>query len=193
MHNSYRGVGFIDVLTACTRSAVSIDAQIRWIDLNIRCLFGLSQNRDGCGGSVNSALTFGFGHALNAMRATFEFQLRINLTPFDLADYPPFSLGFSEILLIRQPCFSANLPYIRAKSPAKIAASSPPVPARISKNTAVALSSGFFGMRSSCNSCSQSWILLFKFFSSSLTYSLRSGSYTNSFKSRCSFCNCSNF
>ncbi len=48
---------------------------------------------------------------------------------------------------------SAKREYIRYRSPAKIAASSPPVPARISKNTLLS-SCGSLGSNKVCNSCS---------------------------------------
>ena len=52
-----------------------------------------------------------------------------------------------------QRCVSANLLYMRNKSPEKIAASSPPVPARISKKTLL-LSFGSLGSSKHCNSFS---------------------------------------
>ncbi len=48
---------------------------------------------------------------------------------------PPTSLSLVDITSTRQPCFSANLLYMRKSSYANSAASSPPVPARISSTT----------------------------------------------------------
>jgi hypothetical protein len=48
---------------------------------------------------------------------------------------PPTPVSLLDITSIFQPCRSANLLYIRNSSPAKSAASSPPVPALISSTT----------------------------------------------------------
>ena len=67
---------------------------------------------------------------------------------------PPTPVSLLDITSIRQPFRSANLLYIRNSSPANSAASSPPVPARISSMTFFS-SFGSFGMSRTFSSASR--------------------------------------
>src|SRR5207237_1182650 len=66
---------------------------------------------------------------------------------------PPTSPALSLMISVRQPCRSAYRVYMRSRSPANSADSSPPVPARISRNV-LRTSSGSLGSSSFCSSCS---------------------------------------
>ena len=112
-------------------------------------LFRFRQHCDGGGGRVDSTLAFGNGHALNAMHAGFPahrpehpFALHLEDRFFDAAQTCPRNTRSSRSA---SPRFSANRVYMRKRSAAKIAASSPPVPARIS-TIAGRSSSGSWGM-----------------------------------------------
>ena len=70
---------------------------------------------------------------------------------------PPAVPSFKSTILTFHPLFSANFEYILNKSPAKILASSPPVPA-LSSITMFLESSGSFGISIIFNSSSISLI-----------------------------------
>src|SRR5438477_231812 len=67
---------------------------------------------------------------------------------------PPMSPGLSETISTRQPLRSAKRAYIRKRSPAKSADSSPPVPPRISRKT-LRSSLGSLGSSACCSSSSR--------------------------------------
>ena len=99
---------------------------------------------------------------------------------------PPIPLSFTLISSLFQRFLSANLLYIRNRSAAKSAASSPPAPARISTNTFFS-SLGSFGRSKSFNSFSSSGICFFasarSSFKSSRISSSRSCSKSSRFSS----------
>src|SRR5688572_7285739 len=90
---------------------------------------------------------------------------------------PPVSLRFSSST--RQPCRSAYRLYMRNKSDANSAASSPPVPARISRTTFFS-SFGSFGTRRTLISASSTSRRASSEESSSCASSRMSGSFTSS-------------
>ena len=75
-----------------------------------------------------------------------------NVTSF----VPPIPVSFRSRISTFHPLLSPNREYIRSKSEANNAASSPPVPARISTMTFL-LSLGSFGMSRTFSSSSSSW------------------------------------
>src|SRR4051812_49274725 len=82
MRDAHGGICGVHGLSAGTRGAESIDAQIFGFDLDIDILgFGQHGNRDG--GSVNAPLGLGLRNALHAMHAAFVFQFRIRALAFD--------------------------------------------------------------------------------------------------------------
>ena len=83
MGDPHRRIGGVDVLAARARRAHGIDPKIRSRDHQIN-LFGLWQHGDGGGGCVHPALGFGFGHALHAVHAGFEFQAGKHALAFDV-------------------------------------------------------------------------------------------------------------
>src|SRR6185312_7131827 len=78
MGDAHSGIGRVHRLTARTRGAERINAQIFGFDLDVH-IFSFRQDRDGDGGSVNASLGLGFWNALHAMHATLIFQARVNL------------------------------------------------------------------------------------------------------------------
>ena len=79
-------IGLVDVLAAGTRGAEGIDAQIRGIDLDGLDFLELGQDGDGARRGMNASLRLGGRHALHAMRAGLEFELRIRAAADDAAD-----------------------------------------------------------------------------------------------------------
>ena len=93
------------------------------------------------------------------------FKIPYTLSPVTLQTTslnPPAVPSFALETSIFQPLVSQNLAYIRKRSPAKIAASSPPAPPRISR-IAFLLSCGSAGtsisLISSSNTGRRSWLL----------------------------------
>jgi hypothetical protein len=89
---------------------------------------------------VDASLRFGRRHALHAMRARFGFQSSEDLWSDDAANHlanrrhlRPGS--HSKFSTCRPAPFGVAHVHPQQNTPAKIAASSPPVPARISRNT----------------------------------------------------------
>src|SRR5215469_6603634 len=76
MRDAYRGIGLVDVLTAGTRGAVGIDAQIRGVDLDLIDFIELGEDRHGARRGMDAPLRLGGGHALYAVRTGLEFQPR---------------------------------------------------------------------------------------------------------------------
>src|SRR3990167_3553130 len=77
-----RRVGRVDRLAAGPRRAKDVDAQIRFLDVDVD-VFGLWQHRDGRRRGVNAPLRFGFGNALHAVNARLEFHPRVNAVALD--------------------------------------------------------------------------------------------------------------
>ena len=74
MRNAYGGIGLVDVLAAGTGGAISIDAQVGGVDVDVLQLIGFRHHGDGACRGVNAALGFCRWYALYAMAAGFEFQ-----------------------------------------------------------------------------------------------------------------------
>ena len=89
------------------------------------------------------------GHALHAVHAAFVFQLAVHAAAFDRRDHfleaADAGVAARHHLERASRCARRTSLYIRNSSPAKSAASSPPVPARISSTTFFS-SFGSFGM-----------------------------------------------
>ncbi len=85
MRDADRRFSLIDVLAAGALRAHRVDLQIGFIDIDID-LFGLRENRDGRSRRMDAPLGFGVGHALDPMRAGFEFQSREDAASGDLGD-----------------------------------------------------------------------------------------------------------
>ncbi len=86
MRDANRGVGLVDVLTTGARGAEGVDAQLRRIELDGLDLVQLRQDRDRHRRRMNTSLRFGGRHALHAMGARFEFQLRERAATDDATD-----------------------------------------------------------------------------------------------------------
>jgi hypothetical protein len=72
------------------------------------CVFGDDRHRRG--GGVDAALRFGFRHALHAVRARFELELRIRAAAFDARDdfaEAAVFAGLADSTSTRQPWRSA--------------------------------------------------------------------------------------
>ena len=67
------GFGPVDVLAARSTGAADFDAEVVGLQLDVD-LLGFRHDRDGDGGSVDAALGFGGGDALDAVDAGFVFQ-----------------------------------------------------------------------------------------------------------------------
>ncbi len=72
----HRRIGLVDVLAAGARGAEGVDAQIAGIDFDLAELVGLGHYRDRAGRGMDAPLRLGGRHALHAMAARFELQLR---------------------------------------------------------------------------------------------------------------------
>src|SRR5690606_17694709 len=94
MRDAHGGVRLVDVLTARSRRAKRVDAQIVRIDLDVADLLELRQHRDGAGRRVDPALRLGRRHALHAMHAGLELEPRVRA----LADDPADDLLVSAVL-----------------------------------------------------------------------------------------------
>ena len=79
MGQAHGGVGFVDVLAACTGSAIGIDAQIGLADFNRVPLIRFRHHRHRTGRRVDAPLGLGFRHTLHAVCTGFEFQFGIHL------------------------------------------------------------------------------------------------------------------
>src|SRR5262245_10186533 len=97
---------------------------------------------------------------------------------------PPTPVSLLDMTSIRQPWLSAKREYMRNSSAANSAASSPPVPARISSITSFS-SFGSFGMRSILSSATSASRLPASDFSSSFASSRMSASPPASSSSAC--------
>ena len=85
MRDAYRRFGLVDVLAAGAARTQRIDLEVALVDGDVD-LLGLGEHRDGRGGGVNAARSFGVGHALHAVHAGLEFQLGERAASLDLGD-----------------------------------------------------------------------------------------------------------
>ena len=81
--DTHGGVGGVNALTARARSAVSIDAQVGLVDLDVN-LLGLGKHGDGCRGGLDAALGLGLGNALDAVHAGLELHDGVDAVALDL-------------------------------------------------------------------------------------------------------------
>src|SRR5258708_2470970 len=72
--------------SAGTGRAERIDAQVFRFDLDVDFV-GFGENRDSCSGSVNAALRFRGGKALDAVHAAFVLPFGIDLLPLNRGDH----------------------------------------------------------------------------------------------------------
>src|SRR5258708_4310879 len=86
MRDADRGFGLVDVLPACARGAESVDPQLGGIQHHLVDRVGLGQDRDGARRGVDAPLCLGLGHALYAMPARLELELRVHALPDDPGD-----------------------------------------------------------------------------------------------------------
>ncbi len=75
MGDADRGFGLVDVLAAGALRAHGVDPEVVVLDLDVD-VFDLGQHRDSRRRGVDAALRLGVGHALHAVHAGFELQLR---------------------------------------------------------------------------------------------------------------------
>ena len=132
-----RRVGGVDALPAGAARAERVDAQILRLDLDVD-LLGLGQHRHRRRRRVDAAARLGRRHALHAMHAALVLQEAVDALALDRRDHflDAAAPGLADDSTSSfQPRRSANREYIRKRSPANSAASSPPVPARISSTT----------------------------------------------------------
>ena len=127
--------GLVDVLAAGAARAERVEAVVVGLEIDFD-VFRLGQHGDGRGRGVDAALRFGLGHALHAVAAAFVLQLAVDAlrlrSPATISLKPPSSVALWSRISIFQPFASAWCLYISYRSRANSAASSPPVPARIS-------------------------------------------------------------
>ena len=76
------GGGFVDVLTARAAGTVDLHFDVGGVDLHVHFLH-LRQNRDGCGGGVDTAAGFRLGNPLDTVDAGFIFQSGIRAPAAD--------------------------------------------------------------------------------------------------------------
>ena len=77
--------GLVDMLAAGTARAQRIDLEIDLVDHDVDVL-RLGQHRDGCGRGMDAARRLGVGHALHAVHAGFELELRECAAAADFGD-----------------------------------------------------------------------------------------------------------
>ena len=86
MGDAHGGVGLVDVLAAGAGGAERVDAELRRIDHDFVDLVRFRHHRDRAGAGVDAALRLGRRHALHAMAAGLELQLRVGARADDLGD-----------------------------------------------------------------------------------------------------------
>ena len=79
-------IRLVDVLAAGTRGAERVDAQLGGIDRQVLDLVEFRQDRNRARGGMDAALCFRRRHALHAVRARFELELRVRAFAHDAAD-----------------------------------------------------------------------------------------------------------
>ena len=77
VRDAHRRVGLVDVLAAGARRAERVDAQVGRIDRDVGDRIGFRQHGDRARRRVDAALRLGLRHALHAMAARLELELRI--------------------------------------------------------------------------------------------------------------------
>lgn len=115
------GVGFVDVLAACAARAVGVDAQVCGVDVYCFDVFAFGEDGDGGGGGVDAAAAFGFGDALYAVRAGFEFEGGIDVLPGDAADDFFVAAVFAGVFgeYFELPAFAFRVFVVHAKEVAR--------------------------------------------------------------------------
>ena len=68
----------VDGLTTVATGSKDVDAEVFGFDLQV-FFFGFGEDGDGNGAGVDATLAFGDGDALDAVDATFEFELGVGL------------------------------------------------------------------------------------------------------------------
>src|SRR5690606_25469319 len=81
-----RRLGLVDVLAAGAGGTEGVDLEVGRVDLDGDVAGVLGDDRHGRGRGVDAALRFGFRHALHAVGARFELQLRIRAASLDAGD-----------------------------------------------------------------------------------------------------------
>jgi hypothetical protein len=87
VRDAHGGVGLVHVLAAGAGGAEGVDAQLGRVDVDIGHLVGLGQHRHGAGRGVDAALRLGGRHALHAVAARLELQLRVGALRRRCADH----------------------------------------------------------------------------------------------------------
>ena len=75
-----------DVLAAGARRAVGVDLEVRRVDRDVGDRIGLRHHRDRAGRGVDAALRLRLRHALHAMAARLELELRVDVVAGDARD-----------------------------------------------------------------------------------------------------------
>jgi hypothetical protein len=138
VHDAHGRLGLVDVLAAGAAGAHGVDAQVVGPDVDVD-LLGLGQHRHrsrprcarGPWLSVSGTRCTRWPAALEAQVAPGARALHGEDELLEAADLG----GLPESISTRQPRSSKKRWYMRNRSPANSAASSPPVPARISMMT----------------------------------------------------------
>src|SRR5258706_9342219 len=92
-----RRIGLVHVLAAGAARAIGIDANVRWVDLDIgRGDFGHHRHRRRR--RVDAALRLGRRHALHAVAAGLELELRVGAMPDDARDDLLVASGLAQAL-----------------------------------------------------------------------------------------------
>src|SRR5688572_7169006 len=86
MRDANRRIGLVDVLAARAGGAIGIDLEVGLVDLDLADVLGLRKHCDRARRGVDTTLRFGLRHALHAMDAGLEFQLRVCATACDTRD-----------------------------------------------------------------------------------------------------------
>ena len=77
MRDPHRRIGLVDVLAARPRRAEGVDADVGGIDLDVGHGIGFRHDGDRARRRVDAALRLGLRHALHAMAARLELELRV--------------------------------------------------------------------------------------------------------------------
>ena len=85
MRDTNSGVGRIDALPTVATRTINVDAKIFGLDFNIG-FFSLREDGNRSSASMNAPLAFGNWNTLDAVNATFEFELAIWLFTRDTDD-----------------------------------------------------------------------------------------------------------
>ena len=86
VRDPHRGIGLVDVLAPRAGRAERVDPDVRRIDVDVGDRIGLRHHGDRARGRVDAPLRLGFGHALHAVAARFELELRVGARPDDAQD-----------------------------------------------------------------------------------------------------------